>query len=276
LFGGLVSDGNTDVAVFASLALNRLSNVQRVSGCGFKNAFGRKDVNLNKGTYYLAGRNQVSGSNFVRVELDYQTKPIGWYFADWGIYDTDYLDSGYTYWQTFVVEPGVRYYMDGANTGLDTYVMDESELSYFDRGDDFYYYTAYSRSTTDMPGFYELKLKPGRYALGLINDYDEDSAFTYEMELFTRTGNLRSEFGVPGVPGAIEQSGGVVIPRQTMTDATAGGDATVKAKFTRARRRARLLDLLKVPHPEVDKSKPMPYRPTGLERLFGATSATIR
>jgi hypothetical protein len=272
----VASDWKADVAVIPSSQLNRFKNGQSFTGWGYDDSFGCKDVNLSAGTYYLAARNQVSGSNFVRVELDYQTKVTGWNFQSWGVYDTNYLDSGYNYWQKFTILPNARYFIDGANTGLDTYVMDAKEVPYFDRGDDFYYYKAYSRNTTDMPGFYELKLKPGQYALGFINDYNEDSAFTYEMELFTRGGNIRNSLEADGVAGAVEQSGGVVIPRKTMSDAVAAGDVMAVAKFTRATRPAKLMDILKVSHPVGDQAKPIVRKQTGLERLFGATSTIIR
>lgn len=181
------TDYQADVVVIPASQLSAFQDGDDFFGYGFDDEFGNMTISLPKGNYYLAVRNQSDGYNYARVELDHLLVNVpGWRYHSWGIDDTDYLEPRYRYWSEFSVSSTFRYFMDGANIGLRTYVMRRDQLTRFRQGRSFSYFTTYSKNNTDMPGFYELKLSAGNYVLGFVNPYNDYIAFTYEAERWSR------------------------------------------------------------------------------------------
>ena len=124
---------------------------------------------LSPGTYYVVCRNESNSSNGYDIELDY---PISLPSSDNCTFYDDYLStaqnvsSGGNYAQTFTVNQGYRYYIDGGNSGLDFYLIGASDVSAFESGVTQLLQSYFTFSgDRAQPGLYELKLNPGSYAL---------------------------------------------------------------------------------------------------------------
>ncbi len=271
------TDYKADVAVIPQNQLGAFQDGDDFFGWGFDDAYGNKTVTLNAGTYYLAVRNQVEGSNYVRVELDTLLTIPGFAFSSWGIYDTDYLEPGYSYWSKFNAQKNVRLFLDGANTGLETYVVAKKELSRFIAGKSFRYYAAYSKVTTDMPGFYELKLPVGEYALCFYNDLDFDLSFTYEAERWvkgrTPSAPLAPVGPAPEVGQILTRGGASIAPSLEPSPAIAVDTERTHRGITPAW--MNLFGPAKSTRLDPLKAKPEPAE-TPLARAFGAAPSVFR
>src|SRR5690606_22473104 len=85
--------------------------------------------------------------------------------------EAEKLDDGARLWQSFTIQSGYYYHMDGSNSGLDTFIIPASELSNFRYGSSFSHYSAYSGiGDKAMPGSYVINLSPGSYYLCFRNN----------------------------------------------------------------------------------------------------------
>jgi hypothetical protein len=124
---------------------------------------------------------------------------------------TEYVDAnGGKLWHGFTVQEGFRYFVDGCNTGLSTYVIRENELGAFQNGQSFNYYSDYSGTDNAFPGLHELKLPPGTYYLAFANDNANDKPVTYTLERWRQTPKSSGGGGGGGTggTGSLALSGG--------------------------------------------------------------------
>ena len=149
----------------------------------FDNIFGMKAVTLAPGTYYVAIRNTSTSANKWSWELDYfysfpATDRVSFY--DIYIYDALTYATNAKFWRPFKVETGARYFIDGCNINTEFYVIPASELSKFQAGQSFQYYTDYYLAGGGSPGFWEIKLPLGDYVL--VGSGTGQSASTFRMD----------------------------------------------------------------------------------------------
>ena len=183
------SDYRADAAVITPDQLDNFKNSRGFSGYAvFDDQFGTKSVTLGAGSYYVAIRNQNNGDNTCSVELDYaQTLPDNG-SESYSFYDNYFNGSTYVnarggkLWQGFSVQSGFRYFIDGCNSGLESYIISANEIENFKNGSSFQYYTSYASTSGDGPGMWEIKLPPGTYYLALRNTADNPKAVTYLMQ----------------------------------------------------------------------------------------------
>lgn len=185
----VTTDYAADAAVVTGAQLGNFTSNQPFSGYAlFDNQYGTKSVTLPPGTYYVAVRSQSSSVSNYRMELDHDiTVPPDatrtYTFIDNYIQGTEYVNAnGGKLWHGFTIQSGVRYFLDGCNTGLSTYVIPASELAAFQSGGTFNYYTAYSGTDNAYPGLSEITLAPGSYYLAFINSNGIRKPVTYTME----------------------------------------------------------------------------------------------
>ncbi|MBS1713054.1 MAG: hypothetical protein JST30_01820 [Armatimonadetes bacterium] len=154
-----------------------------------RDSSGHQSVTLGPGTYYLGMRNTSNSSNTMRIELDLQKHTTNLNFIDYYVSGVKSLASGGKLWQGFTVQDGVRYFIDGCNTGLEIYVVNESQLSAFQNGGSFQYYTDYSfpSPTEDQPGGAEYRLPAGNYYLCFRNTSGAAQSLDYLMERYNAT-----------------------------------------------------------------------------------------
>lgn len=183
------ADYAADAAIIKPGQLNAFKNNRTFNGYAlFDNRFGTKYITLDPGEYYVVVRNQTSGSNRYRLELDLRLKlpkddNYKYQFFDVGATGSEYLAAnGGKLWQRFTVNSGYRYFLDGCNTGLDIYVIPENQLSAFKNDSGFSYYTDYSGTDNALPGHYELNLPPGTYYLVARNGNSIKKPLTYTLE----------------------------------------------------------------------------------------------
>ena len=199
----VAADYRADTAIIVPGQLSNFINNQGFSGYSlFDDSFGTKSVTLTAGTYYLAVRNQVSGTNTYRLELDYDIKVPAdanytYKFIDNYLQGTRTVGAwGGKLWHGFTVQSGYRYFLDGCNTGLSTYVIPAHQLDAFRNNSTFTYYTSYSGNDNAYPGLHEIKLPAGSYYLAFTNSNSIGKAVTYTMERWQRT--PKTSGGVPG------------------------------------------------------------------------------
>ena len=177
-----------DAAILASGQVSNFKNNLGFTGYGvFDDLMGYKFLTLPAGSYTLAVRNQVSSANTYTIELDYYlsfplTDKLSFY--DTYVETVQVLNPGAYFYQGFSIQAGFRYFVDGNNTGVSTYLMPDSEISKFKAGTTFTFYTDYSSSTGECgyPGLYEIKLPVGNYYLAFRNEQTIVNTVNYEME----------------------------------------------------------------------------------------------
>ncbi len=157
---------------------------------GFENKFGTTSVTLPAGNYAVAIRNNNDGENNYSVELDCdKTFPDASRINSSGEATTVSANGG-KLWQPLDVSAGSRVWVDGANYGLETYLIPESELSAFQNNNTFTYYEAFSsESSGGFPGGYEINLPEGHYYLAFRNNNTVDMPLTYTIEVFDIVGD---------------------------------------------------------------------------------------
>jgi hypothetical protein len=186
-----VSDYRADCAIFLPDQFANFTQNRSFTGYAvFDDQFGVAYVTLAAGTYYVGFRNQSSSANFCRLELDLRlTSLSGYRFNDIYVQESQYVGrNGGLLWQPFTIQSGIRYFCDGANGGLETYLIPGDQLDNFRNNRQFTYYTTYSGESTNLPGFYEINLPPGNYYLAFRNQQSIDKALTYSMERWVTTG----------------------------------------------------------------------------------------
>ena len=154
-----------------------------------RDSSGHQSVTLGPGTYYLGMRNTSSSSNTMRIELDLQQHTTNLTLVDYYVSGVKSLSSGGKLWQGFSVQAGYKYFIDGCNTGLEIFVIQESQLAGFQSGGSFQYLTDYSfpSPSTDQPGGAEYKLAPGNYYLCFRNSSGAAQSLDYLMERYQGT-----------------------------------------------------------------------------------------
>lgn len=184
-----VSDYSCDAAIVTPSQLSNFTSNQAFSGYGlFSSQIGTKTVTLPAGQYYLCARSRSQGSNTYRMELDYDIQVPKdanhtYSFVDNYIGESrkvspngGYLTHGFT------IQAGFRYFLDGCNTGLATYIIPGDQLANFRSDQRFTYYTDYSGTDNALPGLSEIKLPPGTYYLAFRNRNSISKPVTYTME----------------------------------------------------------------------------------------------
>ncbi|RYD33020.1 MAG: hypothetical protein EOP87_11785 [Verrucomicrobiaceae bacterium] len=185
----VTSDYSADAAIITGDQLGNFTGNRSFSGYAmFDNQYGTKGITLAPGTYYVAIRSQSTATNAYRLELDLDIalpaeSGLTYTFVDHYLQGTEYVGAnGGKLWHGFTIQSGFRYFVDGCNTGLSTYVIPASELSAFKSGGTFNYYTAYSATDNAYPGLDEIKLPPGSYYLAFTNTNTIQKPVTYTME----------------------------------------------------------------------------------------------
>ena len=171
---------------------------------GFDGRFGTKRFTLKPGNYYLAVRNEVDAQNAYSVELDYALTSLApdnngsYTFGRWGISSSRYVaPNGGILYNSFSVTSAERLFLDGCNSGLETYIIAADQIGNVRKGRSFSYYTTYSGDDAALPGFYELTLPVGSYYLVFINRSTIPKAVTYQMESWKRSNPLYLDLQAP-------------------------------------------------------------------------------
>jgi len=176
------SDFAADAAIFTADQLGAFTNNQGFSGWAvFDNQTGYKSVTLVAGTYYVGARNQSANGNNIRLELDYQLTLPG--YQQLGTFGkAENVPDGGTHWLSFTIQAGRRYFIDGVHSGLEVWTVPASEYDNFLSGGQVQYYPAYSGTSTNLPGLWELNLAPGSYYMFFRNDSGVHRTVNYLLE----------------------------------------------------------------------------------------------
>ncbi len=179
------ADYSASIIIFDTSDLDRFLNGGSVSYYdGFSGRFGITTITLSAGEYTLGARNRVNGPNTISYELEFWTPEIsGAEYYDTYFNGVESLSAGSRHWHSFTVQSGFAYVVEGLNTGIDSYLIPESELSDFKAGRSFSYFEDYS-STNDpnQPGLHTINdLTPGTYYLAFHNSSSESHALVYAM-----------------------------------------------------------------------------------------------
>ncbi|BCM91216.1 hypothetical protein IAD21_03080 [Abditibacteriota bacterium] len=171
---------------------------------GFDGRYGTKRFTLAAGTYYVAIRNEVEARNNFSYELDVALTSVpsdnnGTYeFSRWGISGARYVAAnGGILYHGFTTTSTERAFLDGCNSGLETYVIPSNQLNNVLGGRSFTYYTAYSGDGAALPGFIEVTLPVGSYYLVFINKSTIQKSVTYQMEYWKRINTLYLDMQAP-------------------------------------------------------------------------------
>ncbi len=171
-------------AIITPDQLNNFQTNQSFSGYGlFDKQIGTHSLSLSAGTYYLAIRNSNNGPNKWSTELDYDISLPSSdraTFYDFYTSGAKNFQAGSRFWQPFTVQSGFRYFLDGCNVNCDVRIIPISELSAFQNGQVYQYYTDYYLSSGAGPGLFELKLSVGDYYIVSFNA--SSGALSYVLE----------------------------------------------------------------------------------------------
>jgi hypothetical protein len=176
------SSYSADAAIFAPDQLSAFTNNQGFTGWAvFDNQTGYKTVTLGPGTYYVGARNQTNSANPIRLELDYQLTLPG--YQQQGTFGkAENVPDGSTYWLTFTIQSGRRYFIDGVNSGLEVWTVPAADHQNFLNDQAFNYYPAFSGTDTNLPGLWELNLAPGSYTMFFRNRTGQHHTVNYLLE----------------------------------------------------------------------------------------------
>lgn len=180
----LATSYKVQAGIFLPSQLTNFTNMQAFTAYGlFDNQYGTQNVTLTPGTYYLGVRNTSSGANKWSWELDYSSEfPASdrVSFNDIYFQESQSHPNGGKFWQAFTIQTGFRYFLDGCNVNADIYIIPDNQISNFQSGSTFQYYTDYYMSSGGGPGFWEINLPPGNYYLA--GKTQPASAWTYRTE----------------------------------------------------------------------------------------------
>jgi len=177
-------------------------------GDPFNGNFGTRIITLGPGTYAVGIRNLTSSTNHYKVELD---RVAGFTNAGGAINvfsEADYVGAnGGRLWHGFTIQSGYYYHMDGANSGLNTYIIPGDQLDNFRNGLTFSHYPSYSgQGDKNMPGSYVIALPPGHYYLCFHNTDSIPKAVTYTLNRYAMNSG-----GGGGGGGGVGGGGGPTI-----------------------------------------------------------------
>jgi hypothetical protein len=182
------SDYQAYAAIIPSSSISNFRNGGSFSQYSqFDGTIGTVTVTLGPGTYAVGIANRSnSSSNQFKVELDLPVTFSNAGIATTVLNETRYVGAnGGRLEQEFTIASGYYYYMDGANSGLDTSIIPSSELSKFRNGLTFNRYSEYSGDQDDdLPGGYTINLPPGTYYLCFHNTSSNAKAVVYTMQGF--------------------------------------------------------------------------------------------
>lgn len=185
----LATDYATQTAIIEPNQLSAFTGGQAFSGYGvFSGGDGYKTVTLAAGNYYVGVRNTGAGTNAVRYELDRMQTLSSGVLQDYYKTTATTLSPGQRRWDPFTIQSGVRYWIDGVNSGLDVFVIDASELPNFQAGGSFLQYTDYGGpNEPNLYGGAEFVLNPGAYYLVQRNPTSTPKSINYVMERWVAT-----------------------------------------------------------------------------------------
>lgn len=202
------SDYSADAAVVPASQISNFRNGRSYTGFGVMSGkFGTQYINnLPAGNYFVVCRSRVKDSNQYCIELDNvlrleTSNSKSFSFAGQVAASSRMVGkNGGKLWQPFTVVEGYRYFVDGCNSGLDTYFIPESELSNFKSNKTFQYYTDYSgQRETNLPGQAELRLAPGNYYLCFHNtDPKISKAVTYSIDAWSENNSGPDSIALSG------------------------------------------------------------------------------
>ena len=149
----------------------------------FDSRYGTHFVTLAAGSYVVGVRNASASPNRARYEVDYEVDFPGLKRIDAQSYSGTVSANGGWATQGFSIQQGIHYWVDGCNSGLDVYLIDEKELSNFTGNRQFQYHSDYSGvDSKDLPGGYEVKLPPGNYYFAFRNHSPTPGTFTMTVD----------------------------------------------------------------------------------------------
>jgi hypothetical protein len=180
------SDFNAEAAVMTGASAQSFVNDGSYTffGRNFVNAFGTATITLGPGSYAVGMRNRSTASNRSRLELDYALSVPGWSYYDSPYSRAETIAANSLAWRGFSIQSGVRYFIDGCNSGLDTYIIPENQLANFQNHQAFQYYYG-GDDDSAFPGLWELKLNPGTYYLVFRNRNNTGKTVTYILDRYT-------------------------------------------------------------------------------------------
>ncbi len=179
---------NADAGLFDQEQIINFVNFQSATGYGaIPNGFGTRHIRIPPGKYTLAVRNRSGKASSFSLELDYEINlpPTDMATLDFPASEgAQTLDPGTVAYQPFAIEAGYRYFLDGNNTGLSTYIFGASEIEKFKNSQAINFHSQYSSPTVncEMPGLIELVLPVGNYFIGFRNDQTVPNSFTYTID----------------------------------------------------------------------------------------------
>jgi hypothetical protein len=163
------SQYNAQAAIIVASQLSNFKSMAAFTGYAvFDNQIGTQGVTLPPGTYHVAIRNSSSSPNKWSWELDYlYSFPSSDRLSFYDYYMKEVVNYGSStkFWRSFKIQGGFRYFLDGCNVNTEFYIIPPSELSKFQAGQSFLYYTDYYQAGGASPGFWELRLPAGDYVL---------------------------------------------------------------------------------------------------------------
>jgi hypothetical protein len=184
------ADYSAQAAIIHESELENFKNGRGFRGYAlYDGQFGTyRNVTLGPGTYYAVVRNAANGGNAVRLEVDRRLSVPGAVFVGWDVGAAELLQPGAKVWRPLTISPGVRYFIDGANSGLQSFLLPNSEIGNFSAGQPFRYYVDYSRfDDQSAPGQWEITLPAGTYWLAFRNQGATPHAVTYQVERWQPT-----------------------------------------------------------------------------------------
>ncbi len=151
---------------------------------------GTEFLTLAPGQYALGIRSSQPVRQEFSWELDYDIVGLprehDYDFEFAGVVVSDALRvaaNGGWAWQGFTIQSGFRYFLDGTNTRVDSWIIPEDQLQAFESGGSFQFFTAYEGTNAGAPGLWEVRLPPGTYYLAMrSNDAEVDGYVTFVLE----------------------------------------------------------------------------------------------
>jgi hypothetical protein len=180
----VVADYSADAGIFTASSFTAFSNGQAASGWALFNAkIGTTTVTLNPGSYVVAIRNGTNGANNFAYELDYDENRPGQRRLD-SQGAAEYVGAnGGKLWQPFTIGSGQYVWIDGANVGLEFYLLPAAELDNFKAGRPFRSFADYEPVVqASQPGAFHVDLPPGDYVLAFRNPTPISKPVTYTIE----------------------------------------------------------------------------------------------
>ncbi|MEY3896492.1 MAG: hypothetical protein RLZZ214_2012 [Verrucomicrobiota bacterium] len=200
------SDYNAYAAVISGDSVSNFINGGSFSYfSAFDGNFGTQSVTLGPGTYAVGVMNRTDSANSYKVELDLPASISNAGPGETVLNEAEYVGAnGGKLWHSFTISDGYYYYMDGANSSLDSYILPASEIENFKAGGSFNHYSNYSGSgDTNQPGGFKISLNPGEYYLCFANPNDVQKSVVYTLQRFAISTTGGGSGGGTGDDGGI-------------------------------------------------------------------------